>query len=53
MESVKKGRKPLDKDQYGEDETARRREDVIRRMADTPLQPKTKKSRPSKKETAN
>ena len=53
MESAKKGRKPLDKDQYGEDETARRRDVVIRRMANTPPQPRVKPSTrpPRKKKT--
>jgi hypothetical protein len=42
-ESEKMKRRPLpESDQYSEGETARRRDEVVRRMANTPPQPRVK-----------
>lgn len=48
-----KARKTLGNDLFSEDETERRRDEVIRRMANTPPQPKaTTPTRPKKKKKA-
>lgn len=38
-----------DSEQYSSAETARRRDEVVRRMVNTPPQPKKAKTRPSRK----
>ena len=48
MASDKRKQPSLD-NHYGEDESAQRRDAVIRLMANTPPQPRIKKDRPSKK----